>query len=130
LLYCAKSGLQHSELLKLFDIIDLSRTDRKKIGVKYENSYWDDFTITLDETKNFLIANIEKWSAKSNTVGTIAKKYDYFNNSVISTIQNFSLNTNFQSKKIVYRVVHNDIQRLYITRIEGLGINSFVSCGF
>ena len=99
LLYSTKSGLQFTELYNFFDAIDLSGVNRKKINIKYELSYWDQFALTLEDIESFLVYNLNKWAACGGAVERVAKKYDYFNNSVVSTIQNYSLNTNFQSKR-------------------------------
>ena len=98
LLFSTKSGLQHSELYNFFDAIDLSGVNRKKINIKYELSYWDNFALTLEDIQSFLVYNLNKWATCGGIVEKVSKKYDYFNNSVVSTTQTYSLNTNFQSK--------------------------------
>jgi len=73
------------------------RSNSTKIPIKYEVSYWDTTSVTFNEVQSDLLETLNNWMANASHVDKIAKKYDYINNSVTYTMENFGLNTNFQS---------------------------------
>lgn len=97
LLYSLKNGFQQSDLHSYFDEFDIMRATTTKIPIKYEATYWDTTCSIFNDVQSHLLHTLNKWMANTSVVDKIAKKYDYINNSVIYTMENFGLNTNFQS---------------------------------
>ncbi len=101
LLYSVKNGFQQSDLHSYFDEFDIMRSNTSKIPIKYEVSYWDAISVTFNEVQSDLLETLNNWMANASVVDKIAKKYDYINNSVTYTMENFGLNTNFQSRLVL-----------------------------
>ena len=100
-----KFGFEHTSLHSLFDDSAL-RYPEQKSSVAYDITYWDTLSANLNEIQSVIYFSLLRWLGNDKDIGgkgfnafdLAAIKFDFVNNSVESTTNNYALNTNFSCK--------------------------------
>ncbi len=82
----------------MFEAFDLLQITAQRSRLKYETCYWKNTAELFIDCIGYLDHCFDRWDNNSANTTTIAKRFDYLNNSVVMTMETFGLNTNFESK--------------------------------